>query len=139
MFQPKRIFHIFFKSFATKKPPSSSPQISSKLESHLQKGHTPPSYIINHNYNFERYKEYAKKVNAAIDQVSKNEEEKKQNIVERRKRRVYDKRKFNMDLKDFTAWRIYDNFALKTGEGSLDVVVKLYVAPATFVKVESFF
>lgn len=135
MFPPKKILSSLFFSFSTKKPPSSSTHINTKLESHLQKGHSPPIYIVNRNYNFERYKEYAKKVNSALDQVAKNEDEKKEKTVERRRRRVYDRPKFNMDLKEFSAWRIYDSYSFKAGEGSLEVVTKLYVAPAAFRRV----
>lgn len=139
MFPQKKILYSLFFSFSTKKPPSSSSQINKKLESHLQKGHSPPSYVVNQNYNFERYKDYAKKVNSALEQVAKNEDEKKEKIIERRRRRVYDRPLFNMDLKDFSAWRIYDNYAFKAGEGSLEVVTKLYVAPAVFRKVKIYY
>lgn len=58
------------------------------------------------NINMEEHKDYLLKVEKAEQELAKND---LRNLVPRRRRRIYDKPKRDLDLTGYNAWRLLDN------------------------------
>jgi hypothetical protein len=94
-------------------------------------------YLHKTNYNFEENKAYTNKVkNSLLNTIERQKlTEKKKNTVDRRKRRVYDKPKFDFDITNYSAWRIYDRVISKPDDDVLKIVCKVPMAPVLLEKV----
>jgi hypothetical protein len=98
-------------------------------------------YIHNVNYNFEQYKKYTRELNQAL-QESKAEEELEVKInkeginkLPRRKRRIYDRPKHDLNIENYHVWRNFDKPMMKIHPHGFPVVCKIPIAPAKLIKV----
>lgn len=97
-------------------------------------------YLHKFNYNFEENKAYTKKVKTALiaSVETANREAKKASALPRRKRRVYDRPLHDLNLEKYSAWRVFDTPTPIFNEYYGNIVAKIIVAPATFLKVKTF-
>jgi len=56
-------------------------------------------------------------------------------LLPRRKRRKYDRPKYDTDITNYGCWRIFDRKMLKSSDNAAPVVCKISVAPALVKKV----
>lgn len=98
-----------------------------------------PTYVHNTNYNFEQFPEYTKKLATAVEDQKKEEEIQKkiesgqmQKPIPRRKRRIYDRPRFDTNITNYEAWLNFDRQLVKYNRNSL-VVRKVNLAPAKLI------
>jgi hypothetical protein len=96
-------------------------------------------YQHNQNYNFEQFKEYTKSLNSVIAEKQHIEETEKitseADRLPRRRRRVYDRPKYDWDITNYNSWRTFENVINKSNDDSLPVVCKITAAPSLVIKV----
>ena len=132
--------------FSSNKPPniiSPNPEINKILGSMGSEMISKTPYIHKFNYNFEQNRNYTKTVQKAL--VAHNEKLKKDqiklanpNLLNRRKRRVYDRPLHDLDLKNYSAWRVYDLLMPKFNEEEYIIPCKILTSPALLKKVRFF-
>lgn len=85
-------------------------------------------YKFPFNINQEQHANYLKKVSKAQKEVAQLQST---NLIPRRKRRVYDKPKHDLDISNYTAWRLYDpeEMLYKFQAHGAPVVAKLQLQP----------
>eukprot|EP00331_Platyophrya_macrostoma_P018543 CAMPEP_0176466384 /NCGR_PEP_ID=MMETSP0127-20121128/37859_1 /TAXON_ID=938130 /ORGANISM="Platyophrya macrostoma, Strain WH" /LENGTH=319 /DNA_ID=CAMNT_0017859539 /DNA_START=60 /DNA_END=1019 /DNA_ORIENTATION=+ len=95
-----------------------------------------PKYVHTTNYNLEQFPEYTKKLKSVVDAEKKEEEIQKkiesgqmQKPVPRRKRRIYDRPRFDTNIQNYDAWLNFDRQLPKYLRDSL-IVRKVNLAPA---------
>lgn len=122
------------KLFSIKKSPSS--EINESLDKLKDKKLEPPQYIHSKNYNFEQFnKGYASKVITAMDQYIKKQEDDKTLNIPRRRRKILANPKYDLDLTNYSVWRIYDQLLCKLNNKSFPITCKLLVLPADLRRV----
>ena len=100
-----------------------------------------PTYHHNINYNFEEFRKYTKDVKEAIKLREQDEDlelkikSKDLSTVPRRQRRVYAAPKYDVDITNYAAWRVFDRDIPKLHQFSLPVVCKIPLAPKYLKKV----
>lgn len=87
---------------------------------------TKKPYVYPYNINQEQHKQYIHKVQRELDIVNNPVPEQ----LPRRKRRIYDRPKFDTDLTDYGAWRTYgDDRFVKIAEYDYPVAFKVNLVP----------
>lgn len=83
-------------------------------------------YVFPYNINQEQHKIYIKDVDRQLDIVNSPVPQQ----IPRRKRRVFERPKFNTDLTDYGVWRTYnDERFLKFSENDYPLAFKINLAP----------
>ncbi len=106
---------------------------NSTLQTAILFGFCDSPYKIPYNINYEQHRDYLKKVEKAQKTL---EEAAKVSLVPRRKRRIYDRPKHDLDISDYTCFRENnpDNLFIKLfGEHCTPVSCKISVQPKWLV------
>jgi hypothetical protein len=92
-----------------------------------------PTYEHKVNYNFEQYRKYARDYKKALEIKQKAEDIelkiKTRELIPRRKRRIYNAPKYDTNIENYDAWRVYDRELSRASEFSLPVACKVALAP----------
>eukprot|EP01016_Furgasonia_blochmanni_P053577 TRINITY_DN8681_c0_g1_i3.p1 TRINITY_DN8681_c0_g1~~TRINITY_DN8681_c0_g1_i3.p1 ORF type:complete len:467 (+),score=99.95 TRINITY_DN8681_c0_g1_i3:67-1467(+) len=100
-----------------------------------------PIEVMTTNYNKELHLTYAKKVQEALKRRQEREilRQKVQSgeikAVERRKRRIYDRPKYDIDISKYTAWRSFEPAIDKAHQFSHPVVCRILLPPKHLKKI----
>ena len=98
-----------------------------------------PTYEHKVNYNFEQFKKYTRARKEA-EELKKKEDAielkiKSREILPRRQRRLYAAPKYDLNIEQYSAWRVFDRELIKPNNHSLTVVCKIAIAPKYLKKV----
>jgi hypothetical protein len=100
-----------------------------------------PFYKHEVNYNMEQNKKYTRNLNAALqrkaekDAVEAKIKSGELKIIERRRRKVYDKPKHDLSIENYHVYRKWENTLPKFDDHCVPVVCKVMISPAKLMKV----
>lgn len=116
-------------------PVSPNPEINKILKELSSDLNSKVPFIHKFNYNFEENKKYTKNVKKALVSAAEKAKLQSQNVVPRRKRKVYDRPLHDLNLEKYSAWRVFEKSQPKFADDIHNLATKLVVSPALFAKV----
>ena len=98
-------------------------------------------YIHKQNYNQEQSKSYTLRLEQALARKKEKDEIQVKilsgdvKIIPRRKRRIYDRPKHDLNIENYHVWRSWDRVMIKSVPKSIKIACKIPLVPALLKKV----
>ncbi|KRX05264.1 hypothetical protein PPERSA_00565 [Pseudocohnilembus persalinus] len=117
----------------------SSENNNNNINNSENKSQNSEVYVHKVNYNMEQHKKYTNKVKASLKEKEDREIYLKEadpiDLIPRRRRRKYDRPKYDLELTNYGAWRVFYGGLIKNHQNGYPVVCKINIAPKIFKKV----